>query len=481
MSEHDVADRQALQYVLPQARAATSIGMATRAADSPVGGVSCRLGDASCASAHAATVNRSTSWQQPSLHRSVLRLQRQYGNRYVGRVLRQAGASEQEGGGMDAIERSIDQARGGGQAMGHSTRARMEGAFGADFSGVRIHTDARADGLSQALSARAFATGRDLFFRQGEYNPGTSAGRELLAHELTHVVQQNGDGAQRKMTVSQPGDPLEVEAEQMAQAVMQQEHAPIAGASGHEGIARASLDRAELAGFRSAMSKPTDLAREALLRSEEQSVTNFLERGAQSAITDRNFPAAQLLWRALSYTTEHPSESRNPRSLVPLRRSSQECPSCHQNISLDSDCPTCRESAALFARQADIRGIGRVNGNDLTVARDASGQRTVLQCINANLANAGIPWATITILGGVCGVLGALAGLAGGPAAPATVPSGMALAAAYCIAAVTGLAVGVVLGVITRCWQDPSVEWVFAQNESSPAGGEGSAEASATA
>lgn len=157
------------------------------------------------------------------MHRSLLRLQRDYGNQYVGQVLRQA--SGEHDGGMDAIERSIDGARGGGHGMDHGTRTRMESAFGADFSGVRIHADSRADGLSQSLSARAFTTGRDVFFRQGEYNPGTSSGRELLAHELTHVVQQNGDGIRRKMTVSEPGDAHEVEADQMARAVIQQEHA----------------------------------------------------------------------------------------------------------------------------------------------------------------------------------------------------------------------------------------------------------------
>ena len=222
MSEHDIADRQGLRHLVPQVWQASSASVAARAAtDAPVGGVSCRLGDASCASAHATTLSRSASSQRPALQRSLLRLQRQYGNRYVGQVLRQAGVSAHGDCGMDAIERSIDQARGGGQAMDHGTRTQMEGAFGADFYRVRIHTDARADGLSQALSARAFATGGDLFFRQGEYNPSTSAGRELLAH----VVQQNGDDVHRKMTVSEPGDPHEVEAEQMARAVMQREDA----------------------------------------------------------------------------------------------------------------------------------------------------------------------------------------------------------------------------------------------------------------
>jgi hypothetical protein len=228
MSERDIADRQALQLISTHRLTANTASRASRAAgDGVTDGISCRLGDASCAAAHAASISRLASGQRSSLHRSLLRLQREYGNRYVGRVLRQAArVVEGDGSGMDAIERSIDQARGGGHGMDHGTRSRMESAFGADFSGVRIHTDGRADGLSQSLSARAFTTGSDVFFRQGEYNPGSSSGRELLAHELTHVVQQNGDGISRKMTVSEPGDAHEVEADQMARVVMQQEQAP---------------------------------------------------------------------------------------------------------------------------------------------------------------------------------------------------------------------------------------------------------------
>jgi Domain of unknown function (DUF4157) len=227
MSTHDIAEGQALRASItsPWTAPAAPALMRTQA-DLATDGVSCRLGDASCASAHAARVSRSASGQQTSLHRSLLHLQRQYGNQYVGQVLRQADGSAGEASGMDSIERAIDGARGGGHGMDHGTRTHMESAFGADFSGVRIHTDTRADGLSQSLSARAFTTGRDVFFRQGEYNPGASSGRELLAHELTHVVQQNGDGIRRKMTVSEPGDAHEVEADRMAQAVMQQEHAP---------------------------------------------------------------------------------------------------------------------------------------------------------------------------------------------------------------------------------------------------------------
>lgn len=223
MYEHDIAARQASTLNPAPAWPAHL----ARVAEAGAGGLStCRLGDGSCASAQASHVSRAASVQGSSLHRSLLQLQRRHGNQFVGQVLRQSAAGEHEDAGMGAIERSIDGARGGGQAMDHSTRSRMEGAFGANFSNVRIHDDARADGLSQSLAARAFTTGQDVFFRQGEYSPGTTAGRELLAHELTHVVQQNGDGIRRKMTVSQPGDPHEVEADEMARAVIAQEHAP---------------------------------------------------------------------------------------------------------------------------------------------------------------------------------------------------------------------------------------------------------------
>jgi hypothetical protein len=90
------------------------------------------------------------------------------------------------------IESGIEQARGNGEALPGEVRARMEPAFGADFSGVRVHADSKADTLNRSLRSRAFTTGQHLFFRRGEYNPDSQRGRELLAHELTHVVQQAG-------------------------------------------------------------------------------------------------------------------------------------------------------------------------------------------------------------------------------------------------------------------------------------------------
>lgn len=88
------------------------------------------------------------------------------------------------------LEGSIHQARRGGQALAPTVQTQMGQAMGADFRGVRVHTDGRADALNRTLGARAFTTGQDVFFKQGEYQPGSRSGQALIAHELTHVMQQ---------------------------------------------------------------------------------------------------------------------------------------------------------------------------------------------------------------------------------------------------------------------------------------------------
>lgn len=92
------------------------------------------------------------------------------------------------------FENSLNQSRSGGSGIDPVIRTKMESAMGADFSRVRIHNDMQSDQLSQSIQAKAFTTGNDIFFKQGEYNPSSRGGQELLAHELTHVVQQQGPG-----------------------------------------------------------------------------------------------------------------------------------------------------------------------------------------------------------------------------------------------------------------------------------------------
>ncbi|MBD0325501.1 MAG: DUF4157 domain-containing protein [Pyrinomonadaceae bacterium] len=85
-----------------------------------------------------------------------------------------------------------DVLRSTGQPLDAATRSLMEPRFGHDFSRVRVHTDARAAESAQAVNALAYTVGRDITFAAGQYNPNTTTGRQLLAHELTHVVQQAG-------------------------------------------------------------------------------------------------------------------------------------------------------------------------------------------------------------------------------------------------------------------------------------------------
>jgi hypothetical protein len=91
-----------------------------------------------------------------------------------------------------SIESQINAKQGGGSKMDSQIQAKMESAFNADFSNVNIHNDGQASQLNAQLGAEAFATGNDIFFREGQYNPDSRQGQELLGHELTHVIQQRG-------------------------------------------------------------------------------------------------------------------------------------------------------------------------------------------------------------------------------------------------------------------------------------------------
>ena len=90
------------------------------------------------------------------------------------------------------LETEIDNLKGGGQPLPESVRAYFEPRFGSDFSGVRLHTGSDGAKAASAVNAKAFTLGSDVAFAPGQFSPETSSGRRLLAHELTHVVQQGG-------------------------------------------------------------------------------------------------------------------------------------------------------------------------------------------------------------------------------------------------------------------------------------------------
>jgi hypothetical protein len=148
-------------------------------------------------------------------------LQRILGNRAIQRLVLQG-----KGDGSHELDEEtsirIHRERGGGQALDESVSQKMGATMGYDFRGVRVHTSSEATELSNQLNAKAFTTGQDIFFREGAYDPHSSGGQELLAHELTHVVQQgtglvSGSG---RMKVNAPGDTFEQQADASARAAL---------------------------------------------------------------------------------------------------------------------------------------------------------------------------------------------------------------------------------------------------------------------
>ena len=125
-----------------------------------------------------------------------------------------------EGGPVGAgMSSAIDSARGGGTALADGVRTAAESTMGADFSGVRVHHDAQSDQLNRSMTAKAFTTGSDIFLRGDQNSSDTS----LMAHELTHVVQQSSGamgGSGGGMTVGAADDSHEHEADAVAQQVV---------------------------------------------------------------------------------------------------------------------------------------------------------------------------------------------------------------------------------------------------------------------
>ena len=169
-----------------------------------------------------------------------------------------------------AIARSLDTRRGtqaetrvpqsGGASLSRDLRAKMEPRLGSDLSNVRVHTDGESATAAEGFSAKAFTVGNDVHFGSGQYQPGTKEGDKLLAHELTHVVQGQRSGIQRKAEtpgdgghedeaahdgghadaphgaeVSHPDEPAEKEADAIAEHVSGQLEAEGAQGGGEQG------------------------------------------------------------------------------------------------------------------------------------------------------------------------------------------------------------------------------------------------------
>jgi hypothetical protein len=150
-------------------------------------------------------------------------MQGQIGNQAVQRLLAQRKGNDGPFELNDETTNQINQHRGGGHVLDSGVQEKLGGAMGYDFSQVKVHTSPEAHDLNQQVGAKAFTTGNDVFFSQGAYSPQTSSGQELIAHELTHVVQQSAGNVGSSgggMTVNAPNDRYEQEADAVAQTVV---------------------------------------------------------------------------------------------------------------------------------------------------------------------------------------------------------------------------------------------------------------------
>jgi hypothetical protein len=141
----------------------------------------------------------------------------------------------------------------GGSPLDDGVRADMEARMGHDFGDVRVHTGDTADASARSVSAHAYTVGSNIVFQRGSYDPGSSSGQTLLAHELTHVVQQrsgpvDGTPAAGGVSVSDPSDRFEVEAASNAQNVMSQPApaAPVAATAAPAAVQRHASDVTEV-------------------------------------------------------------------------------------------------------------------------------------------------------------------------------------------------------------------------------------------
>jgi hypothetical protein len=154
-------------------------------------------------------------------------------------------------GGFEAgpeIESRLAAQRGGGSPLPDEVRAAMEPPFGADFSGVRVHTGGEADRLNRELSAEAFTHGQDIYMRAGKYTPGTPAGNRLLAHELTHVVQQSAGQVRRDIgtMVVRPTDAAQEQTSEAGGHDFSVTHSPLGVPAGIQRTLDQHIDHAQI-------------------------------------------------------------------------------------------------------------------------------------------------------------------------------------------------------------------------------------------
>jgi uncharacterized protein DUF4157 len=176
---------------------------------------------------------------------TVMHLQRAAGNADTASLIAQR---EEEESPVKGVVGS-----GGGTPLDDETRGLMESRMGADFGDVRVHTDGAASDSAKSVNAQAYTVGTDVVFQSGKYAPETDEGRKMLAHELTHVVQQRsgpvaGTPAGGGISLSHPSDPYEQAAERTSQQVMSSDAAPPSVPSAAPSVQREEEEQEEVQG-----------------------------------------------------------------------------------------------------------------------------------------------------------------------------------------------------------------------------------------
>ncbi len=147
---------------------------------------------------------------------NILHLQRTAGNGAVDQLL---DLQREESPVLDVV------GKGGGAPLDPTVQTEMSQLLGADFSNVRVHTDAKASASAETVQARAYTVGNEIVFGQGVYQPDSHQGKHTIAHELTHVIQQShgpvaGTDTGQGVSISDPSDSYEQAAEANATRVM---------------------------------------------------------------------------------------------------------------------------------------------------------------------------------------------------------------------------------------------------------------------
>ena len=172
---------------------------------------------------------------------ALLDLQRSVGNSGVGALL-----NEEERSPVHDVITS------GGTPLAPDVRDEMQGRLGHDFSDVRVHNDSRAHESAQSVNAHAYTVGSNVVFQRDKYDPSSAEGKTMLAHELTHVVQQrsgpvDGTAAQGGIKVSDPSDRFEREASATAETAMSgpAPSAPVTAGAVGAAVQREAIQREE--------------------------------------------------------------------------------------------------------------------------------------------------------------------------------------------------------------------------------------------